>query len=170
MVYIEQIWFRFILRKRARNRTGRFGKLQLCWLGHGASDVLLSLLRAQGYWGLYMALLGNWDSEDKRPAGFSCRHVVLFNHDWALLQGGDYGGTSIWPFSWGRGRWHWMCSTVLGSGSLLCADNQNLVSGSQGEVLMAMQLSGRLPGTVLMSVYDPSWCLQWFWCNKWTPF
>lgn len=51
-----------------------------------------------------------------------------------------------------------------------CRQPKSAVRIVRGEVLMAAQLSSQLPGIVLMSVYDLSWCLQWFWCNKWTPF
>lgn len=49
----------------------------------------LALLRAQGHWSLYMALLLNGDSKDKWPAWCLCRDTLCINHA-VSLQGGGY--------------------------------------------------------------------------------
>lgn len=63
----------FILRIRARKRTVFFGKLYLCWPW---SIRCLPLLKAQGHWGLCVALLLNGDSKDEWPAWCFCRDTL----------------------------------------------------------------------------------------------
>lgn len=119
----------FILRIRTRKITGCFGKLYLCWPW---SIRYLALLRAQGRWGLYVALFLNGDSKDKWPAWCFCRDTLCTNHVSLTLRWRLLALCGFWPslVSMGLGKVILKLeSTVLGPGNLLSASDWNLVSG-----------------------------------------